>query len=326
MPDAPLDNPSNRPPSPPAPPAPTPEVENSWKGVFVGPNGIRAGWRLLIAFLIFAAIGKGLVFVFLRIPSLAGHLHPPAKGQPFSITPWGQIFSEGATVLVLLFTVWLMSLFEKKSFAEYGLPGRGAFGKRFWQGIAFGFASISVLMGGIAALNGFSIGTLALSGKEIAKYGILYGVGFILVGIFEEFSFRGYLQATLASGIGFWPAAVLLAILFGAAHQTNPGETIYGLITAGSYGLFAAFTLARTGNLWFAIGDHAAWDWGETYFYSTPDSGLLAKGHLFHSTFHGPGWLTGGTVGPEGSYLVAAVVILTFLVFHFLFPAGKSAS
>lgn len=326
MPDAPeIVQPGGVTPSSP-PEAPPPAAEAAVTKAFLGPNGIRAGWRLAIWLMLFIAFAAVINAILHRIPYVAQHFGPPPKGQPEVFTPWRQIFQEGSVVLLLFLTVWIMSLIEKKSFKDYGLPARGAFGGRFWQGIVFGFASISLLMGAIAALHGFSIDGLAISGEEIARYGFLYGIGFILVGFFEEFSFRGYMQATLASGIGFWPAALILAVLFGAAHGGNPGEKIYGLVMAGTYGLFAAFTLSRTGNLWFAIGDHAAWDWGETYFYSTPDSGILAKGHLLNSSFHGPDWLTGGSVGPEGSYLVFAVVVLTFIAVHFLFPAKKTAN
>jgi membrane protease YdiL (CAAX protease family) len=48
-------------------------------------------------------------------------------------------------------------------------------------------------------------------------------------GIREEALFRGYLQATLTRGIGFWPAAVVLSLLFGAGHLANAGETVSGV-------------------------------------------------------------------------------------------------
>jgi len=325
MPDAP-DSAAPQETAPSQPPQKLPAAESAMKSAFLGPNGIRAGWRLAIFLIIFVALAASINAILHRIPYITQHFPPPKKGEPAVMTPGALIFGEGSTVLLLFLTVWIMSLIEKKSFGDYGLPAQGAFGKRFWQGIAYGFASISLLMGAIGALGGFSLGSLALSGGEIARYGFLYGIGFILVGFFEEFSFRGYMQATLASGMGFWPAAVVLAILFGAVHASNPGEKIFGLVMAGSYGLFAAFTLKRTGNLWFAIGDHAAWDWGETYFYSTPDSGLLAKGHLLNSSFHGPAWLTGGSVGPEGSWLVFGVVVITFIGVHFLYPGKKAGT
>ena len=289
--------------------------------IFLGPNGIRAGWRLLL-FLAF----------FLGISSLTnkGLQHVPAfstwaKSQPKgTITAAFGIATEGLTVALLFFLVWIMSKIEKRSFADYGLPLSQAFGRRFWQGIPFGFLALSLLLVLMAALHGFSLGGTEIGGIAAVKYGALFAVCFLLVGMFEEFSFRGYLQATLGSGIGFWPAAILLSILFGAGHLGNPGEAKIGAVMAGSFGLVAAFSLSRTGNLWFPIGMHAAWDWGETYFYGVPDSGLLATGRLFKSASHGPNWLTGGTVGPEGSYLVFPVLLLICVAVHFAFPAPRT--
>jgi hypothetical protein len=40
-----------------------------------------------------------------------------------------------------------------------------------------------------------------------------------------------------------------------------------------------------------------------------------------NSSFHGPTWLTGGTVGPEGSAFVFVVLILAAVGIHFIFPA-----
>jgi hypothetical protein len=136
-----------------------------------------------------------------------------------------------------------MSKIEKRSFADYGLPFNQAFGKRFWQGVPFGFLALSLLLVLIAAMHGFSLGGTEIGGTQAIKYGALFAVCFIFVGIFEEFSFRGYLQATLGSGIGFWPAAILLSILFGAGHLGNPGEAKIGAVMAGSFGLVGAFSL-----------------------------------------------------------------------------------
>jgi membrane protease YdiL (CAAX protease family) len=219
-----------------------------------------------------------------------------------------------------LVAVIIMSWIEKRSFADFGLPLKQFLGKRFWQGAFYGFAMLSLLLLAIAALRGFSLGPVDLGRNDAVKYGALYAIAFLLAGIFEEFCFRGYMQATLASGIGFWPAAILLSLLFGAGHLSNTGEAMFGAAMAGTFGLVAAFSLARTGSLWFAIGMHAGWDWAETYVCGTPNSGRVAIGRLFSATFHGANWLTGGSVGPEGSYLVLAVLALAALGIHFLFP------
>jgi hypothetical protein len=129
------------------------------------------------------------------------------------------------------------------------------------------------------------------------------------------------MQSTLTSGMGFWPAAILLSAIFGGAHLRNIGEEWFGALMAGSFGILAAFSLSRTGNIWFPIGMHAGWDWGETFFYSTPDSGFLAKGHLLNSSLHGPTWIAGGSVGPEGSAFALLVLVLGAVGIHFMFPA-----
>jgi membrane protease YdiL (CAAX protease family) len=291
--------------------------------IFVGPNGIRAGWRLLIFVAIFLALAYCFQFVLFHIPAVLAYQQAQPKGV---VTPAGQIIGEGLSVLFLVISALIMTKIEKRSFADYGLPFSQAFGKRFWQGVPLGLAMLSLLMGLIAIFHGFSLGGFAVTGTEAIKYGVLYGIGFILVGISEEFSFRGYMQSTLASGMGFWPAAIVLGIMFGAVHLGNPGEAKYGALMAGLFGIVAAFSLQRTGNIWFAIGMHASWDWGETYLYSVPDSGLLAQGHLLNSSFHGPTWLTGGSVGPEGSAFVFLVLLIWALAIHLLFPAKQLPS
>ena len=75
-----------------------------------------------------------------------------------------------------------------------------------------------------------------------------------------------------------------------------------GALNAGLGGLFFCLLLRRSGDLWMAIGFHTAWNWGQSFFYGVPDSGASVPGHLFNPTFLGPAWLTGGTVGPEGSW------------------------
>ena len=287
------------------------------ENVFMGTRGIRSGWRLLLfIFLMFVCL-KAEGFTLKHIPGVDAWF----KAQnPNVMTPTTTMAFEGITLLALVISTGVMALIEKRTYADYYLPLNQFFGKRFWQGVPYGFAMLSLALALIAAFHGFALGNLALSGADALKYGALYGIGFLMVGLFEEFSFRGYLQATLGSGIGFWPAAIILSILFGVIHLSNGGEAWFGAAMAGSFGMLAAFCLQRTGNIWFPIGMHATWDWSETFFYSVPDSGFVAKGHLFNSSFHGPTWLTGGTVGPEGSVFAFLVLVIGGIGVHFIFP------
>lgn len=270
-----------------------------------------------------------LWFVFLSVLPLAIVWIPAVRALllhrsgPILITPALIGIGDGFSASAALLAAWVMTRIEKRTFADYGLPGRQAFARRFWTGGIYGFAMISLMMGLTAALHGFSVAGADLHGIAAIRYAVLYFAGFFAVAVFEEFSFRGYLQSTLQAATGFWPAAVILAIVFGAIHLNNPGENRFGAIMAGCFGLLAAFTLRRTGSIWFAIGLHTLWDWGETYFYAVRDSGVPAAGHLLRSEFHGPAWLTGGSVGPEGSAIVFGVLAIAAVGIHFLLPAGK---
>jgi len=308
-----------------APAPPPPQKPSTVAFIFRGPNGIRAGWRFSLFLIFITGTGAVVQKILKHIPYIVRHFPPAPATGPTVLKPGHEIFGEGMLVFSLLVAVIIMSWIEKRSFADYGLPLKQFLGKRFWEGILYGFAMLSLLLLAIAALHGFTLGSVDVSRDDALKYGVLYAIAFLLAGIFDEFSFRGYMQATLTSGIGFWPAAILLSLLFGAGHLSNTGEAIFGAAMAGTFGIVAAFSLARTGNLWFAIGMHAGWDWAETYFYGTPDSGRLAMGRLFSATFHGSNWLTGGSVGPESSYLVLVVLALGALEIHLLFPRPSAA-
>ena len=289
-----------------------PLLPSGLQRVFVGPYGIRAGWRLLIFVVIAAAVA-----VILAAPlSLLGPRAP--LGGTFG--PAALLLGEGIPLLAALLSAAAMTRIERRSFADYALPGQGAFGVQFWRGVAWGLLALTSLLLGVSAAQGFSFGTLALGGGKLASYAVLWALTFLVVGFFEEFLFRGYALYTLSTGIGFWPAAGLLSALFGAVHLHNPGESWIGGLSAGLIGLFFCFTVRRTGSLWFAVGLHAAWDYSESFIYSVPDSGAMVPGHLLNSSFHGPRWLTGGTVGPEGSALVFVVIAGLFVVFDRLYP------
>ena len=96
-----------------------------------------------------------------------------------------------------------------------------------------------------------------------------------------------------------------------------------GGVTAGLFGLFLCFTLRRTGNLWFALGLHASFVYGETFIYSVPNSGFPSYGHLLTSTLRGSQWVTGGSVGPEASVMMFVVLALLFMLFR---PFGPRLS
>ena len=234
------------------------------------------------------------------------------------------LFLEGGNFAILFAVTAVMALLEHRNIGDYGLPSQGIFGKNFWLGALLGIAEISALMGLIAAFGGYSFGNLVLQGGGALRWGAVHMVLFLVVGLYEEFLFRGYAQFTLGQTMGFWPAAVLLSAGFGYVHLSNGGENWIGAVSVAIVGLLFAFTLRRSGNLWYAVGLHASFDWGESFLYSVPDSGVMLRGHLSSALLHGPRWLTGGSVGPEGSVFSFLTMGLQFLVVMLLFPRREN--
>lgn len=281
--------------------------------IFLNKEGLRSGWSLLV-YIAFCLVIQ-FVTEMVLLP-FTGHESDHYSAQNVCLAELGRFISVYGAAL-------LMGLLERRPASLYGLPLRNTFGKAFWQGVLLGLGEVSLLLGLIATCGGYSFGKLALHGTEVLRWGGLWLVAFVFVGLSEEFLFRGYVQFTLARGIGFWPAAVALSFLFGAVHRENPGEGIVGLLSVAVTGLVFAFALRRTGNLWLAVGWHASFDFGETFVFSVPNSGLVFDHHLSNAVLQGGKWLTGGTVGPEGSVFSFLTMGISALVIHFLFPAKK---
>jgi uncharacterized protein len=282
------------------------------KSLFRGPRGLRAGWRILIFLVLLMVLFGALVLV--------RHGGPQSLRQAYKhmgqvvMTPFLMGISEAITFSILCLATLVMGRIEKRKFSHYGLPLREALGKDFGIGCLCGFLSISGTLLAMFLFNGFRITGFALQGTAILYALSEWAIAFLMVGLCEEFLNRGYLQYTFASGIGFWPAAFVMSGLFAFGHAFNPHETLPGVAAVALFGLLLCFFLLRTGNLWCAVGFHAAYDWGQTLF-GVPDSGIAPYHNVFNSVFNGPRWLTGGIVGPEASVLTPIALGLVALVF-----------
>jgi membrane protease YdiL (CAAX protease family) len=119
-----------------------------------------------------------------------------------------------------------------------------------------------------------------------------------------------WLQLKKTPGAGFWQAAWVTSTFFGLIHTTNNGENWVGIFAAALIGFVFCVSVRVTGTAWWAIGCHAAWDWAETFFYGTADSGMVARGHYLSTNPVGNVLWSGGADGPEGSLLVLGVILL----------------
>jgi membrane protease YdiL (CAAX protease family) len=263
-------------------------------------------------------IWGGIAFVLPLPFVLALHLLVNRSSSVFTVQ--SELPTKAITAFFVLLATWAVSRKEKRPLDDYGAPPRQAFGKRFWEGSVWGFAMLSALLLVLRVSGHFQIDSVALTGEAVFRYALGWAAAFLAVSLTEEFGFRGYLLFIVSRRRSFWPAAVILSVAFGAAHLANHGENILGILQVVATGLLFCLTIRRTGNLWFAVGFHAAWDWAETFFYGTPDSGLLGAGRYLNTSVQGPDWLTGGTAGPEGSVIALVLLLFCALLIHIRFP------
>ena len=300
--------------------------------IFIGKDGLRAGWSLLIFLVLLAAL--------LFAANAIGHkLHPPApkSAKTTSEIPvtFASFIAETIPFLAILLVSWIMSKIERRPNSVYGLGGSRKL-PYFFAGLAWGITCLSLLV-----LTLWKTGLLVIDGRllfggDILRYGAIWLLGFLMVGLNEEYFTRGYIQYTLARGLagfcqwafktrhsvalGFWTSAVIFSILFGLGHRNNPGESPIGLLSAGLAGMVFCFSLWRTGSLWWAIGFHASWDWAQSFLYGVADSGTMVQHHLLATHPVGKPILSGGATGPEGSIFVVAILALVSLIIIFTLP------
>ncbi len=337
--------------------------------IFMGGQGLRAGWSVAIFLALFMLFAYGLgtaASYFLK------HVLHTRLG---SASAASAIFGEGIAVVCLLAAGAIVALIEHRRVIDYNLTGPRRL-LHFMSGLAAGFAALSALVWTMALGGWLHFGPVALTGSLIFKFAALWAVGFLLVGFMEEGSFRCYLQFTLTRGINFWWALALVgamcldlvlrtkgqgvwgvyafallgllpclwlhlsqaprsafwqaawvtSTLFGFIHTGNNGENWIGIFAAAAIGFVFCVSVRLTGSAWWAIGCHAAWDWAETYFYGTADSGMTAQGHYLTTSPTGAALWSGGTDGPEGSLLVLPIVLLLLLAVLALYGRGKPAA
>jgi membrane protease YdiL (CAAX protease family) len=281
------------------------ERRRALMGAFMNRSGLRAGWRALLFLMLFALFMGACQFL------TAKGMQGVRRGG--EIAPGPMLLFEALQFGSMLGAAALLQWIEKRPLLP--VPFRGVSRlPRFLWGALWGFVALSAIVGTLWEGHLVAFGPVRLASSAALGYALLWGAVFLLVGFSEETLLRGYLQAILARGMGFWPAALLLSVLFGAVHIGNKGESHIGIVSAALVGLLFCMSLWYTGSLWWAIGFHAAWDWGQSFFYGTADSGLLVRGHLLAEHSSGSPFWSGGATGPEGSpYVILLLLVLAAL-------------
>lgn len=234
-------------------------------------------------------------------------------------------FGELRNFLAALICTGLFALYEHRRVDSYGLQLSAVLKSRTFEGVGVGIAECALVALGMIALGGMHVRGLALGGAALFIMPIAWLAACISVGLAEEFWFRSYFQQALWKSIGFWPASIVIALIFAAEHYFyKQGENIWDVISIVSFSLLCSYSIRRTGTLWFAVGYHAAFDFMQLFVIGTPNGSAIPVGRLLDVTFTGPAWLTGGVLGTEASFLDYPAIALVWLFVWWRYRANPA--
>jgi uncharacterized protein len=318
--------------------APEPPV---WHKVLFGPSGLRPGWGLplFIALIIGLSATTGAIVHKFHHPAKTA-VQQTKSGAVVPQSAESMLFGEAISFSLVAIATWIMGRVERRPVGAYGFGGSSKV-VPFLAGLAWGAVFLSMLVGALWKAGLLVFDGRLLQGPTILRDGAVWALGFLLVGLFEEYLLRGYLQFTLSRGLaslynmlfdtthgealGFGTAAVILSFVFGLGHGNNPGESPIGLLSAGLIGLIFCITLWRTGSLWWALGFHASWDWAQSFLFGVADSGTMVEGHLFATHPTGRVLMSGGATGPEGSIFILPLLLVITGVVYLTLPSRQAS-
>lgn len=276
-------------------------------GLVLGDDGkVRPIWRAPLWV---------VLFVFVVMPLLNKLLDLIIGPAPatFAFTPANLALAESFNFVCALLVTVAFALYEHRRIDSYGMPINAALRPPTWEGFLVGVVQPAVIALAMYAYGAMQVRGLAASGAASLQSGLAWLGACLCIGVAEEFIFRGYFLQTLWKAIGFWPASAVVAAIFAGVHYLlKPGENVWDIIALVSFSLLCCYSVLRTGNLWFAVGLHVAYDFMQLFVIGTPNGGNFPVGRLLNASFSGPAWLTGGRLGTEASWLSYPLDALAF--------------
>ena len=274
---------------------------------------MRAGWKFLLF-----ALGIELGALIVEEP-LAQVLARYFAINLRELSAPALLIREFVFCLSVFLVTGIAALAERRRIDSYGLPIEQAFGKFFWKGMLAGLLVVLFVAGAMILSGAMVLHGLALHGSDLAMFTLLWFVANILIGLSEEYTFRGYGLQSLWRGAGFWPATLITTAIFAGDHLEKPGENAIDLGMIFFLGLILCLSVRKTGSLWWAVGWHTGFDFGQLFLIGTRNGGQTPVGRLFNVTFPGPAWLNGGELGTEASiFMVPAAIATLIYVIWFL--------
>ena len=217
--------------------------------------------------------------------------------------------------------VWTVLRFDNSSWPDVGIKYDSITPYHFLTGIAVGgglivlFALISLVFNGYQ--YDYSPQTVfknVTPGIALLGQAIRYMSG----SFFEELISRGFVfylvYRSLPNRSVFFrnaTALVISSVLFGLLHIGNSDLNLIAIVNLIGLGALFGLLYLQSQNLFAPVAAHFAWNFFQNSVFGMPNGGQASKAWLFESTCLSESAIFGGTVGPEGSFILTGL----FLVF-----------
>ncbi len=260
---------------------------------------LRAGWRLLIQFiLMFLLVGFGIMGV------------QQIWSDPLIV------YTTAPQFVGIVLSIWLAARWlDRRSFFDYGLNFNRRWIKEFLAGCVIAAVAISTIF-----LIQWSVGWV-----NIVDYGwnvdtetpftigiLSFFLAMLMVGFHEELFSRGYQLLNITEGLKYpvvrlnealIVAILLTSSLFGILHLSNPNASLISTFNIMLAGVILAVPYVLTGSLALSVGLHFSWNFVMAGILGFPVSGREIEVTILRTEQSGAEFWTGGSFGPEAGLL-----------------------
>ena len=209
-------------------------------------------------------------------------------------------------ILTGLYTIgytWaFVRIVDKRKLRSLGLEFRQGWAADFGKGAALAIVILAAIFAFSVVTNSIRIDGFARpapEGASVATYLLGAFLAFLVVGVYEELMFRGYILQRLNERAGRVVSILVSSVLFAVLHGANPGADAFGVFNTTIIAVILCVLYFRTRSLWMPIGFHFAWNFFLGHVYSMPVSGMPVYGILNVVEVDPDSRLTGGSYGPE---------------------------
>jgi len=280
---------------------------------------IKQGWLRVLLFCIFyflliAVSIYPLKIILKSMHGNADNLEELVNGQFL----WLAILV--AVVIGLIAVVIFRTFVDRKSIMSLGLNFSGHLN----DAIAGLMMAISIL--GLGTMILYFSKHLVWTDMTFNANDLFIEFGLLLmVAIYEETIFRGYILSNLMESFNKWMALLVTSILFTLFHFDNPNINFIPLINVFLAGMLLGVNYMYSRNLWFAIMFHLGWN-----FFQGPILGYKISGFnlstFLQTELKGDMLLTGGEFGFEGSVFCTALMLIATLLLYRAYESREQAA